>query len=336
MEKNIIILQNKRILYIGPKFFGYELEIQRTLKDLGAQVTFYDDRPANDFLTKVLIRLKLKLFIEVKIDKYYNKIYNDIKNIKYDYIFVVAPETLDYKKLQQIQLLQKNAKSILYMWDSFENKNSFNTIDLFDKVITFDSNDADKYNLKFLPLFFIKNYENIKDLNNYEYELCFTATAHSDRYEIAKKIEKQLHKFNFKMYSFFYLPSKVMYWVRKLFISKYKYGDINDFSFSSFSQQEIIENIEKSKVILDINHPSQYGLTSRTIEALGANRKLITTNKNIINYDFYNENNILIIDRNNPLINKDFLESNYIKPLDNIYKKYSLEEWLKNIFKIVK
>ena len=75
---------------------------------------------------------------------------------------------------------------------------------------------------------------------------------------------------------------------------------------------------------MDVNHPLQYGLTSRSIEALGANRKLITTNSNVKAYDFFNENNILIIDRKNPIIKEEFFYKNYIKPNKETYEKYSL------------
>ena len=218
------------------------------------------------------------------------------------------------------------------MWDSFKNKNSLNTIELFDSVITFDSEDAHKYKIKFLPLFFIKKYEQIKEIECYEQELCFTGTAHSDRYQIAKKIEKQLKQFDLKMYSYFYLPSEIMYWIRRLFLRKYKYGTLRDFSFKALTQNEIVSIIEKSKVVLDINHPFQCGLTSRCIEALGANRKLITTNNNIKNYNFYNTANILIIDRENPIIYKDFFNTEYKNPQQSIYQYYTLKSWLRNIF----
>lgn len=327
------MIKNKKILYIGPKFFGYELEIQKTLKSLGGEVDFYDDRPKNTFLVRVLIRLKLKFFIRRIINKYYKNIFEKVSKKKFDYVLIISPETLDYKKTLKLKKIQPNSKFILYMWDSFSNKNSFNTIQLFDKIISFDSRDAQKYNLNFLPLFYIKDYESIRDdINDYKYDLCITATAHSDRYVIAKKLRNQISDLGLVMFSYFYLPSKIMYWLRKVFIKKYGYGDIKDFSFSFLSQQEIIKIIEQSKVVLDINHPLQYGLTSRCLEALGANRKLITTNQNIKDYDFYNESNIRIIDRNSPIITVDFFNSKYIKPTREIYKKYSLMNWLINIF----
>ena len=328
-----MILNNKEILYIGPEFFGYEVEIQKTLKELGATVDFYDDRPKNDFITKVLIRINLKRFIKNQINKYYEDIYTNIKQKEYDFIFVVAPETLDYEKLTKIKNIQTNSFCILYMWDSFKNKNSFNIISLFDKVITFDNNDAGKYDLEFLALFYIKEYENIREQKEYKYDICFIATAHSDRYKIAKSLEKDLKDLNKLMFLFIYLPSKIMYWVRKLFIGNYKYGNINDFSFISLSQKEIINKVVESKVVLDINHPLQYGLTSRSVEAFGANRKLITTNKNIKDYDFYNENNIFIIDREYPKVPVEFFDNSYEKPSNEMYEYYSLKSWLVNIFK---
>jgi len=181
-------------------------------------------------------------------------------------------------------------------------------------------------------LFYIKDYENVRKLDAYKHDICFMATAHSDRYKIVKNIKKQLDDWDLEMFSFLYLPSKVIYWVRKLFVPRYRYGSINDFSFNSLSQQEIIDVIEQSKVVLDINHPLQHGLTMRSIEALGAKRKFITTNENIRNYEFYNENNILIINRKNPIINRSFLNKEYEVLDAGIYEKYTLRTWLTKVF----
>lgn len=50
-------------------------------------------------------------------------------------------------------------------------------------------------------------------------------------------------------------------------------------------------------------------------------------------YDFYNTDNILLLDRNNPKINVDFFGKEYKNLTDDIYKKYSINQWLKTIFK---
>ncbi|MFA6195049.1 MAG: hypothetical protein WC656_00225 [Sulfurimonas sp.] len=325
-------LKDKRILYISPKFFNYENKIKEELESLGAIVDFFDDRPANDFITKVFIRLNFKSLIQKKIDTYYESIYFYISDKKYDFIFVISPETLSYKELTKIKELQFNTEFILYMWDSFENKNSLNTINLYDKVYSFDSRDTEKYSLKFLPLFYCKDYKKSEQINNFDYDLSFIATAHSDRYKIADKIKKIIYKNQFKEYYYFYLPNIIIYFIRKIFISKYLYGKLSEFSFDSLTQSNIIEIFNNSKVILDINHPKQFGLTMRTFECLGAEKKIITTNQNIKSYDFYNPKNILVIDRENINIDMDFFEVEYQILSDELYKKYSLNSWIKNIF----
>ena len=68
----------------------------------------------------------------------------------------------------------------------------------------------------------------------------------------------------------------------------------------------------KGNIILDIAHPHQKRLSFRPYEAMGLRKKLITTNKDIANYDFYNPNNIFIIDDvYNIHIPTDFITSNY-------------------------
>lgn len=322
-------LKGRKVLFLAPKFFNYEKIIKKELENLGATVDYFDDRPSNDFLTKVFVRLKLKSLINKKINNYYEQIYSFIQNKLYDYIFVISPETLSCKELKIIKKIQPQATYLLYMWDSFKNKNSLNTINLFDKIYSFDSRDVGQFQLVFLPLFYSNEYKQLVS-DDFEFDLTFIATVHSDRYKIAKKISNQLTQY--RTYFYFYLPSKIMYFVRKYFIKKYQYGDIEDFSFSSLEHSEITQIFKKSKCVLDINHPDQVGLTMRTFECLGSRKKLITTNQNILEYDFYDKNNILIIDRNNGQVDQTFFDLPYRVSDKQIYNKYSITQWLKTIF----
>ena len=97
------------------------------------------------------------------------------------------------------------------------------------------------------------------------------------------------------------------------------------------NSEEIADVIDKSKIVLDIQHPKQIGLTMRTIEMLGMNKKLITTNSTIKNYDFYNPNNICVIDRNDIKIDMNFLDTPYQAIKKDVYESYSLENWIKSV-----
>lgn len=322
-------LSGKNILLLAPKYFGYDLEIKKELENFGTNVFLYDERPKNDFLTKVLLRLNLKSLIQKKIDAYYDNIISETKDKKLDYLFLVNAETIDIVKIDKIKELHPNIKVYTYMWDSVKNKKkSMQYLPVSDKFFTFDPNDINiDSKIKFLPLFYIKDYENITNNENYNYDISFVGTVHSDRYPIIKKLEK-----DFKVFYYFYSPSKLLFKLQRLLKSSFKNIDPSDIHFDSFKKDELLKLIYESKAVIDIEHPDQKGLTMRTIEMLGARKKFITTNSNIREYDFFNEANILVIDRKNPVIDKSFLELPYADLDNSIYEKYSLSNWTKHIF----
>ena len=104
-----------------------------------------------------------------------------------------------------------------------------------------------------------------------------------------------------------------------------------DFSFVKMNVKDISHIVDRSKVILDIEHPKQVGLTMRTIEMIGMNKKIITTNKDIVNYDFYDPENILVISRQNPMIPSSFFENDYKPVKKEVYDKYDIENWINDV-----
>ena len=328
-------LKNKKILYIGVSTFNYEKEIKSALGKMGALVDYYDERPANDFLTKVFLRLNFNLLIQRKIKSHYSNIQKKIKNVKYDYVFIIKLETIDDIILKNLKNSQEHAVFILYLWDSLRNyKGKEKLLKYFDKAFSFDSSDSNEFDkLSFLPLFYIPTYEKISTQNKHiKYDLCFIGTGHTDRYLLVKAIEEKANKLNLKIYSFLYLQNRLLFVFRKLFDKRVRSSKIKDFSFTALSQQQVVEIISQSNTIIDIEHQGQKGLTMRTIEMIGCKKKLITTNQSVKGYDFYNKNNINVIDRNNPSLEKEFLNTPYQELDDKIYEKYSLINWLRTIF----
>jgi hypothetical protein len=130
----------------------------------------------------------------------------------------------------------------------------------------------------------------------------------------------------------FFLSSKYLFFAKKIFNKDFRSVKYNDISFNSLTHKGNSELVHKSKIILDINHPKQIGLTMRTLEALGAQRKLITTNADVANYDFYNKSNILIINRLHPIIDEDFLIEPFIPSDKSILAKYNIKGWISDLF----
>lgn len=61
------------------------------------------------------------------------------------------------------------------------------------------------------------------------------------------------------------------------------------------------------------------------------NKIIITTNQYIKHMPFYNPQNILIIDRDNPQIDLDFLKSKSIQTIHPEIKKLRIDYWVKQI-----
>lgn len=328
-------LKGKRVLYLGPKFFGYEHSIQRELVSRGAKVDFFNERVFVSSLGKILVRLGIQLLVGNAIKKHYASILKQAEKTPYDYLFVVSPETMPQNFVSALKQVNSNIRTVLYMWDSIANKNnSDDLLAAFDRVLTFDPRDKKLCSkIKFLPLFFVPDFavEN-KGPEGKVYSVSFIGTVHSDRYKIVKAISRQFDSCAKESFVFLYCPSKLLYFLKKIFTSEFDGVSMSDVAFQPLTKAEIHTILLASDVVIDIEHPSQKGLTMRSIEMLGSANKLVTTNADILNYDFYNESNICVVDRANPEVPLEFFASKYKSVDPKIVDKYSLSSWVEGVF----
>lgn len=329
------MLEKKRVLFIAPSFFGYEHDIRKELNNLGAEVDYFDERPFTSSFLKILNRLNFKVMLKKRIERYYDEILSMCKDRCYDYLFVISPETLSVKFLNDVAATNPKMKRILYMWDSFENKpNARFVMSEFNSVFSFDPDAcSDTSNIEFLPLFYSEKFavSGIGELVKNDYAVCFIGTVHSDRVKLVKELTSQFSKQGFETFEFYYCPSKMLFLLKKVFTSEMKYLTFKEVSFKPMTKEQMIDVLKKSSAVIDIQHPGQVGLTMRTFELLGLGKKIITTNSDIVNYDFYDSSNVEVVCRDKPLIRNAFMESEYKHVSTD---KYSLESWLKTIFMI--
>lgn len=319
-------LSDKKILFFGIGFYDYEEKIIEQIKKFGGEVTFYLDQPK---YLQIGIVQRIGNFFSINFDeiraKYQNEILKELKNNNFDYIFVLKGEYLQTFFIKLLKEKFSAAQFIMYQWDSLNRvPNAFELMPYFDRVLSFDRQDCEQLpQLQFRPLFF-RN-EPVYNTIPLKYDLVFIGWLHADRLSASIAIQKICNTYGLK--SFFYLFTGLTTYFQNLIR-----GTAKNLSFKSLNYKQVNDYINSSKVVLDIPHPLQSGLTMRTIEAIGSKKKLITTNFDIVNYDFYNSQNILLIDLKNLKIDKSFFETTYVElPLD-IYKKYTLEEWVDDIF----
>jgi hypothetical protein len=326
-------LVGKKILFIGPKTFGYEQEITKQLEKMGASVDYFDDRPFVSNIKKIILRI-IPFVLRNEVFNYFQAIIDHAAIKQYDYVICIKLECFPHKLLRQLRAEQPSAVFLFYAWDSFRNSpNAKKCLDIFDRVYSFDNVDADKYELIHRPLFYIDKYKNITDQPKI-YDVVFVGSVHIHRYKFIKSFTNNLGS-NLNCYIFLYVPSKLLFVARKLLLfPTYGLSKSSEFKFSPLSQPEIIDLLGQTNIVLDFAFPSQDGLTMRSIEAFGARKKLITNNSNIRSYDFYNPENILVLDDLNKIevIPESFINTPYKPPDDDIYDRYSIDGWVKEIF----
>ena len=201
-----------------------------------------------------------------------------------------------------------------------------------DKVMSFDPEDAKKHNIGFRPTFFVNDYLSVKDTTVFKYDIEFICTLYHPRQKLIKKLKANFNNQKLRFFTYLYVPGFIKY-VQE-FISHFPFYSYKEIKLYPISIPETIEVLNNTKCVLDINPPYQVSLSTRAHEAMAAKRKYITTNKHIMEYEYYNPNNILIIDPENPIIPKDFIESSYIDVEEKIKYKYSVSGLIDDLFSL--
>ena len=219
---------------------------------------------------------------------------------------------------------KKNAVASKYVYYTNAVRNSRinpNNIPKDWRVYTFDISDSKEFDIEYSPEYYTEHQENIKyDL---KYDVCYVGADKTNvRLKNLLDIKEVLRKN--KVQNFFHIFRV---------LKKYNKYELQETTNMFLKYEDIQRIILESKCILELQMEGQSGCTLRTLESMFLNRKLITNNKDIVNYDFYNPNNIFVIenaddfkDRFNDILK--FMRSPYQKLPDMVKNNYKFCKWL--------
>jgi hypothetical protein len=333
------LLKGKRILMFSP--FGgtgehYTNSIVRELHKRGAVVNLYDERPSQAAIVKIYMRMFRHL-----VPSYFSNYIKTIvaKNSKFDpdIVFVVRGEGFDAPILAYLRESFKYAKFILYQWDPLFGKKIGSVLKKYDYSFSIDPNDVRcNPEFKLRPSMFLPEYEAIANLRNeLLYDISFVGRLYNNRWRVISRFQDYFLNSGMKysIYLYFYMPSLTLYLYD--FIFKGLFVSPRRMHFRTMPYMENVNVVKNSRCVLDIVYPRQTGLSMRAFEAMAAKRKYITNNQDVKNYDFYNPNNILVVDVNNPIFPKEFINSPF-DPVDkSIMYKYSVSGLVDDIFNAI-
>lgn len=322
-------LHGKNVLFIAPRFFGYENDILNEMAARGAIVDWLADRPFDTPFMTAVTRFRKELLMPA-ISRLYRRKLLEFGRSRYDIIFVLNGQTLSREILIQLRSDYPDAKFVLYMWDSIENRSSLTgNFDLFDECSSFDPKAVERFGITLRPLFFSKGFEK-EPQPEVQRHISFVGTAHTDRYKLVTAVDAQLPP-SLSRYWYLYLQAKWVYWSYKLTNQHFRDAPISAFRFDPLSRSALLDIFHSSFAVLDIEHPRQTGLTMRTFETVGSSKKLVTTNSGVREYEFYNPQNVHILNRSTPTIPASFFDTPYAPVSSEIYRRYSLAGWLDDV-----
>lgn len=333
----MIKLKNKNILFSTDNIIGYKENVKKILKEKFNHAEYIEaylpPKEERSLYFKIVRELSKKFsfienYYEKKLKKYYLPKLDEYK-FKFDYFLVVAGREFSKEFIRELKKRNKGVKCILFLWDKFEYTTLKNSAKEFEYIFSFDPDDCEKYGFIFRPSFYIKECENKKiEYNKRKYDLFYLGSLRDNiRYNIIISSYKYINKLNLKSFLKLYVDKKSI----KNLPENYEKNIIITNKISYINNLEILKN---SRVVLDINFSEQLGLTLRSIEAIGSETKLITTNKTVEKYDFYDTNNIIHIENIDDIfkIPKKFFLSNYKKLSEEIKKRYTSEGFIDEIF----
>ncbi len=322
-------MDGQRVLLVAPRFFGYERDIRCEIERRGASVDWLPDRPFDTPLMAALTRHKPS-WVLPSADRLYARMLEQMGATDYDLILVVNGQTLSHKTLSNLRTSFPSARLVLYMWDSIDNRRGvLDNLPLFDTAFSFDPSSARTYGMRDRPLFFSKGFEPAPR-EDFDYHLSFVGTAHTDRYAVVSKLRDSLSP-ELRAYWYLYLQAPWVYYAYRMSNPSMRHARRDEFHFAPLNKLALQSVFARSLAVVDIEHPRQRGLTMRTFETMGAHKKLITTNAHVRDYDFFKEENICVVDRDEPRIPVDFLTSPFVPISPQVYCRYSIEGWLDEV-----
>lgn len=315
-----------KITIVAFDLWGFNKKIVANLEEKGAEVTFIDSNSIQYHYRNIFE--KLINFINKNIfNKNIKKLYREktVKNYitalsQQDIVLIVNP---NHFSLENIKLLKtRTNKLIAYNYDSLARSPlPTDHRNIFDNIYSFDLKDVEK----FPYLISITNFNYLdKKINTSPRNIAFLVVLKSmERERLLKRIADILDKKRKSNYEFIVVKPQLKETNPKIrLVSK------------TLSMEDVFEKMNDSKILIDLVRKDQTGLSFRIFEAIALHKKIITNNETIIKYDFYNPNNILVINELSQDIPDDFLNTPYQEISEEIYNKYTLDHWTKTVFEI--
>lgn len=322
-----------RLLLVTPSTFGYENRLREAFERIGHEVDWIDERIGNDFATKAITRLGILRLVPGVIRRHVDRIISSARTNAVETIVFVNPETLRGPDFARIRASLPRAKLIIYRWDSLVQKPIDEEIfSAANAIYSFDPMDCEcDRRLRHLPLFHSHKATPRGDsAKGQKYELSFVGTAQIRRLQVLGRLCHALEREG-RSYRFFLKTQSPLHHIFFWLAAK-RYGYRGQLSQVGMPYEELLQVIEQSAAVVDIEFQRQSGLTMRTFEVVFSGMPLVTTNPRINLYDFSEAAPIAVFDQDDRSLPS--WDKKTDKSLQPFFKKYSIDNWARTLVKM--
>jgi len=316
-----------KVTIIGLDKWGYNQFIVDELLLRNIEVTHIDfyrfkyqypsflHRAAN-FFTKTLFNYNFKR------EHLKNKLLQQIKSQpKQDVILIIKGDNLS---IDTLKIIKNNThKMITFLNDSMKRYPRMKKVyPYFDKVYSFDPDDVTEHHFNFISNYIYFDYKNIKP-SAAKYGV-FNISSLDKRSKTMPQFARYFkkHNINYKLIAF----------------TNHFNDELAELNIEQankiYGLQDVLKMVIQSEILLDLQRPKQKGLSFRIFEGIALKKKIISTNKDLVNYDFYNPNNIAIVDADDIKIPQDFFTTPYQSVDDTIVHQYHISSWVNTVFNL--
>lgn len=337
----------KKVLFIAPPYMGLYKDIIEEMEKQGYDVTYIKEVVRPEDPDNIRGYKGLKKFFLVNRNRFTKKnetYWNDILNTRakdaYDILFVLNGQSLSPCIFKILKERNPQLYCTNYMFDTTKGIYRFDkNFKYFDKIASFDREESEKYGINLLPIYWKPS-----PLREIKYKFFGMGAFKKDRFQLFKAVSDfaMINGYDsfIKLYVLKITCVKLKSQIRKfLNIQQAKvnkeeyYSDLATHVIMPLSQFN--ELLDSSEIIIDTNAPHQDGLTSRFMQALGNEKKIITTNSSAEKYDFYTSEQIYVVKNIDEILSKERFSSFVKAPLklsDSIRDAISvarIDNWIK-------
>lgn len=272
-----------RIAVVAPAFFGYPERIAEALRARGNVAVWHDERPSNQVLAKLALRLAPGAAAGRALRRHHAALTDAIVASGATDALLISPQA--FPAAEMARLRAAGLRVTLYLWDSLGNRgNVRRLLAEADTTASFDRADCARHGLLHLPLFGLAPAtppgEDAPPVlppdNPRPVDFLFCATLHSTRPRWLHRITQIAARRGWRLETMGFYHSRPLWLIRNA-AAPHLWPQVRRLRTKPFAASEVAQAMARARVVIDVPHPRQSGLPMRVFEALSAGATVLST-----------------------------------------------------------